>query len=187
MTTEPSFSQWTGELLRRIQRGDEEAESLLLSRFDRHLRAFLAARFLGSAVEDVAQEVWMRAFQSLPGFRYQGVGSFWAFLRTIALHCAIDNLRRQGRNKQVSADLERIEDPGKSPENQAILAERRERFERTLKRHPPRTQQAILMRLELKLSWKVIAEDLGIETPDAARMLVKRALEKTILDLREDD
>ena len=64
--------------------------------YDRHARkllAFLAGRLKEAAVEDTAQEVWQKIWQSLPtGFRG---GNFRAWLYTVARNAITDQLRRK--------------------------------------------------------------------------------------------
>ena len=64
--------------------------------YDRHARkllAFLAGRVRPGAVEDIAQEIWQKVWQSLPT-AFHG-GSFRAWLYTIARNCVTDHLRRK--------------------------------------------------------------------------------------------
>jgi RNA polymerase sigma factor (sigma-70 family) len=79
------------------KRADGRAASAAFSAlYDRHARkllAFLAGRMKESAVEDTAQEVWQKVWQSLPtGFRG---GNFRAWLYSIARNAVIDFQRRK--------------------------------------------------------------------------------------------
>ena len=51
---------------------------------------------------------------------------------------------------------------------------------------PPRLRQAILLREWQGLSYAEIAEALGVSSPDAARMLVVRAIVHLEQELRDD-
>ena len=70
--------------LARAQRGDEEACRALVVRYQRALFALLA-RMLGprGAVEDLAQETFLRAFRALPGFDRSGPARLSTWLLTI--------------------------------------------------------------------------------------------------------
>lgn len=72
------------------------AQKAFAGLYDRHARkllAFLAGRVKESAVEDTAQEVWQKVWQSLPtGFRG---GNFRAWLYSIARNAVIDFQRRK--------------------------------------------------------------------------------------------
>lgn len=72
------------------------AQKAFATLYDRHARkllAFLAGRVKESAVEDTAQEVWQKVWQSLPtGFRG---GNFRAWLYTVARNAVTDFQRRK--------------------------------------------------------------------------------------------
>lgn len=75
------------------------SESAFRTLYDRHtLAAYRAAwRILGSAhdAEDATQEAWLRAFNTLE--RWRGETAFGAWLRGIAVHVAIDQVRKTVR------------------------------------------------------------------------------------------
>jgi len=81
-------------LVARALKGDEEAiEGLVRSAAPSALAA--ARRVTGDAAlaEDATQEAFIRAFRALGRFRPEA--SFRAWLRTIAVRCAIDAMRRR--------------------------------------------------------------------------------------------
>ena len=86
------------DLVRAIRRGrSEDAFNVL---YDRHTpRAYQTAwRLLGGSThesEDVVQEAWMRAIESLHAWSDES--AFGAWLRGITAHVAIDALRRTTR------------------------------------------------------------------------------------------
>ena len=49
-------------------------------------------------------------------------------------------------------------------------------YQAALERQPERTREAVALRLELGLSYVEIAERIGSASPNAARMLITRAL-----------
>jgi RNA polymerase sigma-70 factor (ECF subfamily) len=84
-------------LVRAILDGDRTAFRAL---YDRHtVPAYQAAwRILGGSrhdADDAMQDTWIRAVASLD--RWSGATPFGAWLRGIAVHVAIDMLRRQAR------------------------------------------------------------------------------------------
>src|ERR1017187_9359238 len=89
-------------LLERAKAGDEAA---LSKAFDLHRRrlAVLVHYKLSprardfSEVEDVVQEVFLRAFRDLGRFQYQSPGSFFRRLSAIAGHVIVDRVRYEGR------------------------------------------------------------------------------------------
>lgn len=72
------------------------AQAAFAALYDRHARkllAFLAGRLKEAAVEDTAQDVWQKIWQSLPtGFRG---GNFRAWLYTVARNAVTDFQRRR--------------------------------------------------------------------------------------------
>jgi RNA polymerase sigma-70 factor (ECF subfamily) len=69
-----------------------------------------------------------------------------------------------------------VEDVGVSPLEGAITREGVERYETALATLDPADREAIIARLELGLTHQEIAEALGKPSPDAARMMVARAM-----------
>ena len=57
-------------LVERVQQGDKQAFGLLVSKYQRKLVRLLSRLVRDPAeVEDVAQETFIKAYRSLPGFR----------------------------------------------------------------------------------------------------------------------
>lgn len=91
-------------LLQRIARGDLRAFAELVDRYQRPLFAFLGRMGLEAArAEEVAQETFLRAWQSLPRYRTeQAQFSTWLF--TIARRLALNELARSRNRYEVAAD-----------------------------------------------------------------------------------
>jgi RNA polymerase sigma-70 factor, ECF subfamily len=84
--------------LARAQRGEDGACRALLAFYQRPVFALLG-RLLGAgadrgAVEDLAQETFLRAFRALPDFDPRGPARLSTWLLTIATRLALDQLRR---------------------------------------------------------------------------------------------
>ena len=82
------------ELIRRAQRGDLEAFCRLAREYERRVYA-LALQYCRRAedAEDLSQEVWLRAFRSLRGFRFES--SFHTWLRRIMVNAFLNHRRAQ--------------------------------------------------------------------------------------------
>ena len=80
------------ELIRRAQAGDCEAFSRLAYGFERRIYS-LALHYTRNPhdAEDLSQEVWLKAFQSLPAFR--GEASFYTWLRQIMVNTFLNHRR----------------------------------------------------------------------------------------------
>lgn len=112
------------DLIRRAQADDANAFCALAERYARriYLLAFHYCRNAQDA-EDLSQEVWLKAYQALAGFRSDS--SFYTWLRRITInaflnHQRTSSFRRQGQTtivELVGADFETVfESRAASPE-----------------------------------------------------------------------
>jgi len=88
-------------LISATRAGDERAYALLVARHKRRVFG-LAARFArdGDEVEDICQEVFIKAFENLAAFRNDAPFEHW--LTRIAVRASLDALRRRRREKGQS-------------------------------------------------------------------------------------
>jgi RNA polymerase sigma-70 factor (ECF subfamily) len=195
MTTEgdPRDLLATRELLARVERGDQSARDDLFARYRQRLERFIRARLpddlrVLAETQDFAQEVSIKALSALERFEYRGLGSFWAYLRRIALNHMIEVGRKQTRRgDRVSlpegSSAPPLASASTSPLSALVRREEFLAFESALERVPERQRQALLMRLELDLDYEVIAGECGYPSADAARMSIARALKQVAEDL----
>ena len=82
------------ELIRRAQGGDLDAFCRLAREYERRVYA-LALHYCRRAedAEDLSQEVWLRAFRSLSGFRFES--SFYTWLRRIMVNAFLNHRRAE--------------------------------------------------------------------------------------------
>ena len=107
--------------------------------------------------EDVAQEVFVKVWNSLPQYRAQGTLASWLY--RITVNAALDALR----HKQDEVPLDDWQgDSGESPEEAALRNDRGERVRRALDSLPPGARSALILREYEQLSYKEIAEVLQI-------------------------
>jgi RNA polymerase sigma-70 factor (ECF subfamily) len=93
-------------LCRRAAGGDRGAFSLLVETHERRLRAFLAHLGGPDLGDELAQETFLKAWQSLSGFR--GEAKFSSWLCGIGWRCFIDHGRRErseGRRREGAVVL----------------------------------------------------------------------------------
>jgi len=182
----------TRELLEKVRGGDRSALEDLLARYQSRLERFVRARLPSSLrpleeSADAVQEVMVRVIEALPRFEYQGLGSFWAFLRTIAWNHLLDGTRKQTRRGRTdSLPEDSVAHPASStsgPWRRAARREEIEMFETALSRVPEKQRQALLLRLELKLDYGTIAVDCGFPSADACRMAIRRVLEQVAKEM----
>jgi len=87
-------------LIERIRRGDPDAWSDLISRYEGRLLAFVESR-IGhrGASEDIVQEAFLGFLNSLPN--YDGRRPLESYLFSICAYKLTDHLRREGRRPSV--------------------------------------------------------------------------------------
>lgn len=91
-------------LVRRVQSGDREAFSLLVSKYQRKLLRLIMRLVRDPAeAEDVAQEAFIKAYRALPNFR--GESAFYTWLYRIAVNTAKNWLMSQGRRMPVMSEI----------------------------------------------------------------------------------
>jgi RNA polymerase sigma-70 factor (ECF subfamily) len=100
-------------LCRRAAGGDKGAFRLLVETHERRLRAFLGQLGGRDLADELAQETFLKAWQSLHGFREEAKFSSW--LCAIGWRLFVDHKRREkseGRKRDAAAELaEREEAP----------------------------------------------------------------------------
>lgn len=172
-------------LIHASQQGDRQAFSVLVERYwDRLYRWLYHLTHDRHAAEDLAQETFLKALKGLATFR---TGSnFQAWLFRIA-HNSFVNQKRSAR-RQRQPFPEQLSAHGEGP---AALAAQRETLlvlARAVGRLPTDFRAAFLLRVEEGLSFRQIADVLGL-TEETARWRVFKARQKLmeVLAPHEDD
>ena len=90
------------DTLRRCQSGDPMALRLFVVRYERRVFALLS-RMLGRGphVEDLAQDVFLKAIRALPGFELQGTAKLSSWLLTLATRTAVDRMRKHSVRSEI--------------------------------------------------------------------------------------
>lgn len=157
------------DLVERVQRGDSSAFDVLVRKYQ-HRVIGLVGRYVNdwSECQDIAQDVFMRAYRALPNFR--GDAQFSTWLHRIAVNTAKNHLVAQKRRppnddidvmdaEQFDGSL-RLRDTD-TPEHELL----RQEIERTVmdavERLPDDLRQAISLREVDGLSYDEIAARMG--------------------------
>lgn len=159
-------------LVEECRKGDSSAFDELVRRYKDRVYG-VVYRFLGNREDalDVSQEVFVRAYRSINGFR--GNSKVYTWLYSIAANLARNRLRdasRLGRNKGTS--LERLEEeaPGlvdaaagsnANPRESAISEELQSLLQQCLEELPEHYRLAFVLRTFEDLSYDEIAEVMG--------------------------
>ena len=196
------MSEPAGErrLIEACQRGDREAFREL---FDAHKDRVwtIAMRFTGdeSAASDVTQQVFLKLFTSISGFRHEANFKTWLY-RLVANEC-MDEFRK--RRRMISFDFfgaapsdDRDEDPGKVDmkdwRQEPLQEESVTRLEisgavlAAVMQLKPKLRMAILLKYYEDLSYEHMAEALGCSTGTVASRLDRghKALAQRLAHLR---
>lgn len=171
----------TAFLLARIRAGDAAAKEQLLERYLPALRRWAHGRLPPGArdlseTDDLVQNTLIRSLQHLEEFEPRHEGAFLAYLRQILLNLVRDEIRRAARRPGREALEEDLPGNAPSPLEEAIGVETLERYEAALMKLTPEQREAVVMRIELGFSDEEIAQALGVQTANAARMRVVRGL-----------
>lgn len=157
------------ELVRRVQRGDSTAFDALVRKYQ-HRIVGLIGRYVSdwSECQDVAQDVFMRAYRALPNFR--GDAQFYTWLHRIAVNTAKNHLVAQNRRPPTddidAAEAEqfdvgmRLRDTD-TPEHELLRQEIESTVMRAVAGLPEDLKVAITLREVDGLSYDEIAQQMG--------------------------
>jgi len=168
-------------LVERAQAGDREAFSALVERFRDRLRLWIETKArlrLGPSIEidEVLQETFVRAFESIARFEWQGDDAFEKWLCGIARNVLLKSAKkhRAQQGLEAAADLPALDE---SPGTALRRDERFERLEKALAGLSPEYRQVVRLARIDGLKVKEIAARLE-KTPNAVKHLLARALKE---------
>lgn len=161
------------ELIRRWKRGDERAATELVERHASALARFAVSSGERNDVDELVQDTFVRAFNSLDGFR--GESSFRTWLFTIQRRLLLDRRRAEKRRR----DRDELQETDASTEYDAldsvVADETQRRLRDAVKRLSPTQREVFTLRITDGLSYKEIAEAVGT-TEGAARVHYHNAM-----------
>jgi RNA polymerase sigma-70 factor (ECF subfamily) len=152
-------------LVARASRGDVEAFGHLVHEHS-DLVHRLALRMLGEEdARDVGQEVWIRVWQNISGFKGESAFSTW--LHRITVNACLNFRKRESRRTQreVGGEPPYLSEPlgaETDPEAAALGSERREEIRVALGTVREEHRAALVLRYMEGLSYAEIAAVLGV-------------------------
>jgi RNA polymerase sigma-70 factor (ECF subfamily) len=153
-------------LVARASEGDVEAFAKLV-RAHSSLVYRVSLRMLGNEyAQDASQEVWVRVWRNLKGFRTESAFSTWLY--RITLNTCLSTRRREARRQKREYSGEEIsylpEPSGgdSDPEAAVLSTERREEMEAALRHVRAEHRAALVLRHMEGLSYAEIAEVLQV-------------------------
>ncbi len=190
MTTVPHDNlDSTLALVTRARHGDRAALEVIAERYQAPLRRFAHGRLPAAArglvdTEDVVQVAVVRTLSRLDHFHPGASGSLLAYLRRAVLNQIRDEIRNSHR--RPTGPVVSVQMPARSldPLEEAISRESLERYEEALATLPSEQQEAFMMRIEMGCAYRDIADAIGKPTANAARLLVRRAIQGLVHALR---
>lgn len=164
-------------LIRAAQKGDRQALADLAERYwDRLYRWLYQLTRNQHAAEDLVQETFLKAFAALGSFR--AGTNFRAWLFRIGHNCLVNQHRQKARMREPMPD----EVPGPErgdPLEQAQSREALQVLAAAVHELPAEFRTAFLLRVDEDLSFREIAEVLGL-TEETARWRVFKARHKLV-------
>ena len=173
----------TVHLLERARRGDSAALEDLFARHLPLLQRWASGRLPRWArdivdTSDIVQETMLETFKRVDSFEPRGEGALQAYLRQAFINRLRNQLRKAIKRPAAEELDSAVPNDATSPLEAAIGREMLEHYEAALQRLSPDERDAVVMRIELGFSFAEVAAALGKPSPDAARMMVVRAVVK---------
>ena len=168
-------------LIRSIQAGDHQAFESLVRRYQRQVANLIYVTMGGrDDVEDIAQEVFIRVYRSLPKFKFDA--SFFSWLYRITMNLCIDEIRKRKIRRVLSLDYLTEDNLEKSRKNKdytmasdsVLTEEKRQVIQSALQRLTPEHREVLVLREYQDLSYNEIAETLGLRL-EAVKSRIFRA------------
>ena len=158
-------------VIQAVLDGDVNASEALVKEYEKNVYN-LALRMTGNSEDaaDMAQEAFIKAYNSLTAFR--GDSKFSVWLYRIVSNVCLDFLRSRSRKQTVSLSTENddgeeveldIADETHSPEQLLDRSLTRDAVRRGLAALPPDHREILLLREIQGLSYEEIADVLGLE------------------------
>lgn len=182
------------QLILRCQEGDRQAFMELVQTYQNMVFAILYRLIKErQEVEDLAQEVWVKVYQSIR--KLKSPGAFRSWLHRIALNAFRDRMRQRGNHIAFSLDdayqmdngdsiQVEMEAPGLLPEEELLQVEWQERLEAAIMELPPSHRAVIVMREIQGMTYDEIAYAMDISL-GTVKSRIARAREKLIVKLSE--
>lgn len=172
------------ELVRLAQSGNERAFETLVVKYQRRIARHVTRYVKRPAdVEDVVQDVFIKAYRGLPSFK--GESAFYTWLYRIARNTALNFVTRQQRIVLLQEDLAPTDTPAdelhaasdeEDPERLLLAKNISETVDQAVKRLPPEMAEALLLYEVEGKAYKEIAQMLQIPI-GTVRIRIYRARE----------
>jgi len=156
------------ELIQRYVSGHQAAMSVLMHRHKSRIftTIYQLVRHQELA-EDLFQDAFLKAMQTLQAGRYNEEGKFLPWILRIAHNLCIDHFRRNGKMSMVRAHddwdpMEHMTDTESHAEDKMMMKQSIHKVKQLVARLPEEQREVLIMRIYGDLSFKEIAEATGV-------------------------
>lgn len=180
-------------LMRETAKGNEQAFRQLV---ERHQNAVIGTvvRMLNDATEaeDIAQQVFIRIWQSAPKWTHDA--KFTTYLFTITRNLVFNESRRRSRKKEISLDSQEENHPAITRADDALMPndgmEKRElhrSIDRAIEALPDQQRMAVILRTFEGLDYEEIAKSLDTSVSSVKSLLfrARATLREALADAME--
>ena len=150
-----------GQLLARIQRGDEQAMAVLYDRYSRVVYS-VALRYAGDAAiaQDITQETFLKLYSTIGSFRAESTFESWLY--RLVVNCCFDHKRKARRVVPIVNELLSVlRAPDPSILDEVLRSEMSEQLQSVVGSLAPAQRMVIVLRYTQGLSYDEIAGILG--------------------------
>jgi RNA polymerase sigma-70 factor (ECF subfamily) len=183
------------DLVERVREGDTTAFRGLVERYQGRVYGMVYGMVRNREdARDITQDAFVKAYNNLDSFRLES--SFYTWLYRIAMNLAIDHLRKRKRRGQTSFDEQVASrdadggiDEAHHQDSPRKLLERQQLYARimdAMEKLPEDQRQAVLLRELEGLSYKEIADVMGIPEGTVMSRLfyARKKLQRLLADER---
>jgi RNA polymerase sigma-70 factor (ECF subfamily) len=163
-------------LLRQARQGDLQAFGELYQHYAPLVYRFFAAHLADALdAEDLTEEVFLKVWKALPGYRQQGA-PFAGYLFRVARNALTDHYRRSRRNSHpLLLDEALVQDPEGDPAQILSAGLERRQLQLVLAQLSADYRTVLVLRFLSGLTPEQVAAAMG-RSPGAVRVLQHRAL-----------
>lgn len=164
------------EIIAKVLQGNKEAYALIVNKYKGKIASILQKSLQHSHdVEDIVQEVFIKAYYSLPD--YNPSHSFPAWLYRIAINRGIDEWRKRKRAPFVTEMDEELKDDCPAPEDAYLVKEQRNGLRQQMMVLNKEHRTVLALHYLQQLSYREISNKLSLSV-DTVRMRLSHARKK---------
>jgi RNA polymerase sigma-70 factor, ECF subfamily len=146
-------------LVTRFQRGDESAFDELVERHRRRIYSLVCRLASPAEADDLAQDVFIAAYRTLPRFRGEAAFSTWLY--RIAVHVCSHYVRKRRLDLTELDETQPDDNRFRDPEQSAISGELQDRVREAIESLPYKLRVVVVLRDLHGLSYDEIAQIVG--------------------------